>query len=119
MRMILLGLVVILVLVTLFTLSNTMTVPVMFLQYTLYKGQLALVLVGAGVLGALLAYLPSLIRQAHLTGRIRELERALSAQETSQAVVAEVPESVDESGSLDESGSVDDPGRVDDTRPQS
>jgi uncharacterized integral membrane protein len=64
-----------------FALSNTMTVPVMFWQWQVYNGPLALALVGAGILGALLAFLPSIARHAHLRGRVHELERRLAQHE--------------------------------------
>jgi hypothetical protein len=64
---------------TVFAISNTDTVRVMFWQWPIYQGPLALAIVGAGVLGALLAYLPSLARHAHLHRRVRDLERRLSS----------------------------------------
>ncbi len=62
--------------VTIFALSNTSPVTVMFWQWPIYTGSLALAIVGAGVIGALATLLPALLRQSHLGGRIRELERA-------------------------------------------
>ncbi len=67
--------------VTIFALSNTAPVTVMFWQWPVYTGSLALAIVGAGMLGALLTLLPALMRQSHLGGRIRELEREIRTQE--------------------------------------
>jgi uncharacterized integral membrane protein len=71
--------VVVLLAATVFAISNTDTVRVMFWQWPIYTGPLALAIVGAGVLGALLAYFPSLARHAHLHRRIRDLERRVAA----------------------------------------
>jgi uncharacterized integral membrane protein len=66
---------------TVFALSNTTAVTVMFWQWPIYSGSLALALVGAGILGALLTYLPSVAGHGRLRGRIRELERRVAAHE--------------------------------------
>jgi uncharacterized integral membrane protein len=66
---------------TVFALSNTTVVTVMFWQWPIYSGSLALALVGAGILGALLTYLPSVAGHGRLRGRIRELERRVAAHE--------------------------------------
>lgn len=81
MRGTVLWLLLLLLAVTIFALSNTTPITVMFWQWPIYTGSLALAIVGAGVLGALLVFLPSLIRQGHLGSRIRELERALQPHE--------------------------------------
>ncbi|TMI85385.1 MAG: LapA family protein [Bacillati bacterium ANGP1] len=60
----LVGMLFLLLVVTVFALSNLGTVTINFLQVAIYTGPLALIVVGAGVLGALLTYLASLI---HLT----------------------------------------------------
>jgi uncharacterized integral membrane protein len=73
---------------TVFALSNTATVTVMFWQWPIYTGSLALAIVGAGVLGALLAFLPSMARHAHLRGRLRDLERRLAAHQPAAAPTA-------------------------------
>jgi uncharacterized integral membrane protein len=70
----------VLLLATVFAISNTDTVRIMFWQWQIYTGPLALAIVGAGVLGALLAYVPSLARHAHLHRRVRDLERRLKSQ---------------------------------------
>jgi uncharacterized integral membrane protein len=69
----------VLLLATVFAISNTETVRVMFWQWPIYTGPVALAVVGAGVIGALLAYLPSLARHARLRRRVRDLERRLAA----------------------------------------
>jgi uncharacterized integral membrane protein len=77
MRGIVVWLILLLIAVTIFAISNTVLVTVTFLQWTLYTGPLALAIVGAGVLGALLTFVSSLGRHGHLSSRIRELERRL------------------------------------------
>jgi uncharacterized integral membrane protein len=74
----------VLLLATVFAISNTETVRVMFWQWPIYTGPIALAVVGAGVLGALLAYLPSLTRHARLNRRVRDLERRLAAHHTAE-----------------------------------
>ncbi len=81
MRATLVWLLLLLLAVTIFALSNTAPVTVNFWQWPIYTGSLALAIVGAGVLGALLTLLPALVRQSHLGGRIRELEREIRTQE--------------------------------------
>ena len=71
-----------------FALSNTTTVTVMFWQWPIYTGSLALAIVGAGILGALLTFLPSMARHAHLLGRLRDLERRLAAHQSAAAPAA-------------------------------
>lgn len=71
--------------VTVFAVSNTGVVTVMFWQWAIYTGPLALAIVGAGVLGALLVYLPSMPPHARLRGRIRDLERRLAAHQPAEA----------------------------------
>ena len=66
---------------TVFALSNTAVVTVWFWQWPIFTGSLALAIVGAGILGALLTFLPSVVRHGHLRGRLRELERRLAAHE--------------------------------------
>jgi uncharacterized integral membrane protein len=73
---------------TVFALSNTTPVTVMFWQWPIYTGSLALAIVGAGILGALLTFLPSMARHAHLAGRLRDLERRLAAHQAAAAPVA-------------------------------
>jgi uncharacterized integral membrane protein len=77
----LLFLVILLVVVTVFALSNLSTVTVNFWQVTVYSGPLALVIVGAGVIGALLTYLGSLGHHFRLTRQIRTLEGRVRAHE--------------------------------------
>jgi len=81
MRGVILWFVILLIAVALFAISNTVPVTVMFMQWTLYTGPLALVIVGAGVLGALLTFVPSLRRHGHLSSRIRDLERRIADQD--------------------------------------
>jgi uncharacterized integral membrane protein len=79
------GLVLVFLAVTVFAVSNTASVTVMFWQWPIYTGSLALAIVGAGVLGALLVYLPSMPPHARLRGRIRDLERRLAAHQSAEA----------------------------------
>ena len=78
------GLVLVFLAVTVFAVSNSAVVTVMFWQWPIYTGSLALAIVGAGVLGALLVYLPSMLPHARLRGRIRDLERRLAAHQPAQ-----------------------------------
>ncbi|HKV43973.1 MAG TPA: LapA family protein [bacterium] len=68
------SLLVLLVVVTIFALSNLSAVTVNFWQVTVYTGPLALVIVGAGVIGALLTYLGSLGHHIRQARQIRTLE---------------------------------------------
>lgn len=79
------ALIVVFLAATVFALSNTAVVTVMFWQWPVYTGSVALAIVGAGILGALLAFLPSLARHAHLRGRVRDLERRLAAHQPTPA----------------------------------
>lgn len=101
------SLILLLLAVTVFALSNTAAVTVMFWQWPIYTGSLALVIIGAGVLGALLTLLPALLRQHHLGWRIRDLERRLRAHEAVQAPGAPPPSSPEGESA---------PGPVEDTR---
>ena len=84
MRVTIAFLLLILLAVTIFALSNTAPVSVMFWQWPVYTGTLASVVIGAGVLGALLTYIPSLVRHTRLARRVRELENQIPvAPETS------------------------------------
>jgi len=74
-RGILLLLVVLVVAVAIFVWSNGDTVTVRFWQWPLVTASLGLIVIGAGVLGALLAFLGSLPRHARLGARSRELEQ--------------------------------------------
>ncbi|HLW48894.1 MAG TPA: LapA family protein [bacterium] len=88
---------------TVFAISNTDTVRVMFWQWPVYTGPLAVAIVGAGVIGALLAYLPSLVRHAHLHRRVRDLERRLAAHEAAAPappVAPDTPPGVEETRPL-------------------
>jgi uncharacterized integral membrane protein len=76
-------LLVLLVAVTIFAISNTTPVTVMFWQWPIYAGPLALVIVGAAVIGALGALLPAIIRNGRLRGQIRDLERERRTSEAS------------------------------------
>jgi len=83
------GLFLVFLAVTVFAVSNTQVVTVMFWQWPIYTGSIALAIVGAGVLGALLVYLPSMPPHLRLRGRIRDLERRLAAHQ--QAEAADTP----------------------------
>jgi uncharacterized integral membrane protein len=87
MRLIL-SLVLVLFVMTIFALSNLEPVTVRFWNWTIWTAPLSLVLAGAGVLGALLTYLTSLIRHVYLARRIRDLEKKLTVPETQQMPAA-------------------------------
>jgi uncharacterized integral membrane protein len=72
---------VILIAVTIFALSNNATVTVKFAQWQLYNGSLALAIVGAGVVGALVTFLSWLPHRSRLGSRIRDLEQRVRATE--------------------------------------
>ncbi|HEV2439690.1 MAG TPA: LapA family protein [bacterium] len=84
-------LVVVFLAATVFALSNTSVVTVMFWQWPIYTGSLALAIVGTGVLGALLAFLTSLARHAHLRGRVHDLERRLAAHQPAPSAAPDTP----------------------------
>lgn len=99
-------LVVLLVAVTVFALSNTGTVTVRFWQWSLYTGPLALALIGSGVLGAVLAFAASAIRHARLGGQIRRLEhrvRTLEGGEPARPRTDGSPASAPPAGPVDDS----------------
>jgi len=114
MRATVLWLILLLLAVTIFALSNTTPVTVMFWQWPIYTGSLALAVVGAGVVGALLTLLPSLLRQSHLGGRIRDLERQLRAHEPAERPASPSSRSGDSPGQSSSGQSSS--GRVEDTR---
>jgi uncharacterized integral membrane protein len=84
-------LVVVFLATTVFAVSNTAVVTVWFWQWPIYTGSLALAIVGAGILGALVTFLPSLVRHGHLRRRLRDLERRLAAHEPAAPAAPDVP----------------------------
>jgi uncharacterized integral membrane protein len=62
------------IVVTIFALSNTMIVSVNFLRWELFRGHLALVIIGAGVIGALLTYAGSVRHHVRQARQIRRLQ---------------------------------------------
>jgi uncharacterized integral membrane protein len=60
--------------VTIFTLSNPGVVAVNFLQWELVRGPLGVVVIGAGVAGALLTYLAAVGHHIRLSRQIRRLQ---------------------------------------------
>lgn len=84
---------VLLVVVTAFALSNRMPVTVSFWQWPIYTGPLAIVIVGAAVIGALLTYVSSVTHHLRQTQRIRSLQESVRAYEArqGQAVPAQTP----------------------------
>ena len=75
-----------LVAVTVFAWSNqATTVTVRFWQWSVAEGPLGMVVVGAGVLGALLTYASSLMHHARQARYIRSLEESVRAHETRPA----------------------------------
>ncbi len=60
---------------TTFALGNTAPTTLLFWQWPIYRGPLAVAIVGAVMMGGFVMLLPILLRQSQLVGRIRELER--------------------------------------------
>jgi uncharacterized integral membrane protein len=72
-----------LVAVTVFAWSNQATiVTVRFWQWPVAEGPLGMVVIGAGVLGALLTYVSSLAHHVRQAQHIRSLEESIRAHET-------------------------------------
>jgi len=80
-----------LIVVMLFTLSNQSTVTVSFWQWPIYSGPLALVVVGAGIVGALVTYLSSLPHHVRQGRRIRGLEERLRAHDDPRTSLSSAP----------------------------
>jgi uncharacterized integral membrane protein len=117
MRAMVVWLIVLLLAVTIFALSNTGTVDVRFWQWTIYSGPLAMAVIGAGVLGALFMLLPALARHSHLSGRVRDLERQMKARGTIQSPASPPARRDPEQAGDDPPGPPRPPfGRIDDTR---
>ncbi len=74
-----------LVVITVFALSNLTTETVKFWQWPVYTGPLGMIIVGAGVLGALLTYVGSLAHHAHQARQIRALHESVRTHEARQA----------------------------------
>ena len=72
---------VLLVVVTTFALSNRMPVTVSFWQWPIYNGPLAIIIVGAAVIGALLTYVSSVTHHLRQTQQIRSLQESVRAHE--------------------------------------
>lgn len=73
-------LVVVFITATIFAISNSVEVTVMFWRWPIYTGTLSLALVGACFLGAALTFAASLILQAGLRERIQELDQKVREQ---------------------------------------
>jgi uncharacterized integral membrane protein len=82
-----------LVVVTTFALSNRMPVTVSFWQWPIYNGPLAIIIVGAAVIGALLTYVSSVTHHLRQTQQIRSLQETVRAHEArqTQATPAQKP----------------------------
>ena len=80
-----------LIVVMLFTLSNQGVVTVSFWQWPIYSGPLALVVVGAAIVGALVTYLSSLPHHVRQGRRIRGLEERLRAHEDQRTPLSGTP----------------------------
>jgi uncharacterized integral membrane protein len=80
-----------LIVVMLFTLSNQGVVTVSFWQWPIYSGPLALVVVGAGIVGALVTYLSSLPHHVRQGRRIRGLEDRLRSHEDQRTAPSSGP----------------------------
>jgi len=74
-----------LVVITVFALSNLTIETVKFWQWPVYTGPLGMIIVGAGVLGAVLTYVGSLAHHAHQARQIRALHESVRAHEARQA----------------------------------
>ncbi|MDR7417555.1 MAG: LapA family protein [Armatimonadota bacterium] len=79
---------VLLAVVTLFALSNPEPIALRFLAWRL-ESTLAIVVIGAAIVGAFLVFVSNLIGQRQLRGRIRELQARVRELE---ARVAESPQ---------------------------
>jgi uncharacterized integral membrane protein len=77
---ILVWLVVVFLAATIFAISNSGTVTVLFWHWPIYTGPLSIALVGSGLLGALLTFIASLMLQAGLRERIQELDQKVREQ---------------------------------------
>ena len=75
---------VLLVVVTTFALSNRVPVTVSFWQWPIYNGPLAIVIVGAAVIGALLTYGSSVTHHLRQTQHIRKLQASVRTHEARQ-----------------------------------
>ena len=75
-----------LVVITVFALSNSATVTVRFWQWTIVEGApLGAVVVGAGVLGALMTYAGSFLHHLRQAQQIRSLQHRLREHEARQS----------------------------------
>jgi uncharacterized integral membrane protein len=73
-----------LVVVTVFALSNLTTETIRFWQWPVYTGPLGMIVVGAGVLGALLTYVGSLQHHVRQARQIRTLQGTVHEHEARQ-----------------------------------
>ena len=87
-------LLVLLIAVTVFALSNTMIVSVGFWQWELFRGQLGLAIIGAGVIGALLTYAGSLGHHVRQARQIRRLQADAQPAATPLPVAGPTPHAV-------------------------
>ena len=74
-----------LVVVTVFALSNLTTETIRFWQWPVYTGPLGMIVVGAGVLGALLTYVGSLQHHVRQARQIRTLQGTIQAHEARES----------------------------------
>lgn len=65
---------------TMFAVSNSVEVTVVFLRWPIFTGPLSVALVGSGLIGALLTFAASLVLQAGLRERIHELDQKVREQ---------------------------------------
>ncbi len=84
---------VLLVVVTTFALSNRMPVTMSFWQWPIYTGPLAIIIVGAAVIGALLPYVSSVTHHLRQAQHIRSLQESVRAHEARQAQTSPAPTS--------------------------
>jgi uncharacterized integral membrane protein len=80
---------VLLLAVTAFALSNQAPVTVSFWQWRIYNGPLAIVIIGAAVIGALLTYISSVSHHLRQSQQIRSLQDSARAQEARPAAPAQ------------------------------
>jgi uncharacterized integral membrane protein len=73
-----------LVVVTVFALSNLTTETIRFWQWPVYTGPLGMIVVGAGVLGAVLTYVGSLQHHVRQARQIRTLQGTIHEHEAKQ-----------------------------------
>ena len=80
---------VLLLVVTAFALSNQTPVTVSFWQWRIYNGPLAIIIIGAAVIGALLTYISSVTHHVRQAQKIRSLQESARTSEPRQEAPAQ------------------------------